>query len=91
MGVSIGWQPMDPEPRWLDIGWRSMMHQLLLDNGLYGRLDRDDIPLLRKIGRTQYRGVKEPPFDHADDIQKAFEDLIRAIRKYDVILVTYAF
>jgi hypothetical protein len=91
MGVSIGWQPIEPTTRWITPGWRSMMHQLLLDNNLYGQLDKSDIPTLLEVGRKQMRGVKDPPFDHADDIQKAFQSLVRAIRKHGSIVVIFEF
>lgn len=89
MGVSLGWYPLEPERvRPLNVGWRSMMHSLLSDNGLIGALDKDDIPALRRLGREQCKGMKSPPFDYADDIKKAFEVLIRAIRKHGSIVVT---
>lgn len=91
MGVSIGWQPVEPKTRWVTPGWRSMMHQLLLDNNLYGQLDKSDIPLLLKLGREQMKGIKDPPFDYSDSIHAAFKALARAIRKHGSIVVVYEF
>ena len=68
-----------------------MMHQLLLDNGLYGTLGKDHIPLLQTVGERQMKGEKDPPFDYAQDIEDAFQSLIAAIRKHEQIIVLYEF
>lgn len=80
MGVSISWYPVDPHPRDITPGPRSMMHQLLLDNSLYGQLGKSDIPVLLKLGRGS-----------GGEIQKAFQALARALRKHGSIIVTYDF
>lgn len=91
MGVSIGWQTVIGRTHWITPGWRSMMHQLLIDNDLYGDLDRRDIPLLLKVGREQRKGIAEPPFDYADDIRKAFQSIARAIRRHGTVRTVYEF
>lgn len=91
MGVSIGWQPVEAKTRWITPGWRSMMHELLLNHCLYGTLGKKDIPTLLKLGRTQERGNKEPPFDYSEEIHSAFKELARAIRKHGAIVVVYDF
>lgn len=91
MGVSIGYQPIEPKTTWITPGWRSMMHQLLLDNNLYGLLDKNDIPLLLKIGKEQCKGTRDPPFDYAEDIHAAFRTLVRAIRRHGSVVVVHRF
>lgn len=91
MGVSIGYQPVEPRTYWITPGWRSKMHGLLLDNGLYGQLGKSDIPTLRRVGHDQRKGVEPPPFDYSDDIRAAFDKLVRAIRKHGQIVVVYEF
>lgn len=91
MGVSIGYQVDKSRTTWITPGWRSMMHGLLLENGLYGILSREDIPTLLKIGREQCRGNREPPFDYADDTHDAFKSLVRAIRKHGAVTVIFEF
>ncbi len=72
----------------LDPGWRSMMNSLLLDNGLMGHLDKEDIPLLREVGEVQLKGVREPPFDHSDQIKDAFDVIIGALEQHGAVTVS---
>lgn len=91
MGVSIGWQRTEPRTNWLTPGWRSMMHELLMDNGMYGVLYPSHAPLLREVGDKQMKGLRDPPFDYSDDIKACFEELATALEKHGEIVVVYAF
>lgn len=92
MGVSIGWRrPAKDKVTWLNPGWRSMMHQLLIDNDLCGLLEAKDVPTLRAVGKAQYRGKKDPPFDHGASIEREFEKLAVAIERHGAIVTVFEF
>ncbi len=42
---------------------------------------KKDLPALRRIKKYQHKGTKEPPFDWADDIAKAFDKIICQVQK----------
>jgi hypothetical protein len=71
----------------LSVGWRSMLAQLLRENGLRGGLNADDIPMLEEVALNQLRGQAEPPFDWSEDIKDACEKLIAEIREHKYIEV----
>lgn len=82
MGVSLEWRPAGARKwRYINVGWRSMLYNLLLDAGMIGILDAGDIETLRKIAETQCKGTKDPPFDWSQDIADAIGKLIQAIQK----------
>lgn len=88
MGVSLFWTTHKSNKEHpLTVGWRSMMYQMLLDNGLLGSLSDRHIPTLEDVAARQMKGVNDPPFDHADDIAEAFQQIIKAIKKHGSINV----
>jgi hypothetical protein len=82
VGVSIKWHPVPVDPKTHDItpGARSMMHQMLLDAGLYGRLDASALPILTELAA-----------DSTGDVQASLNKLRAAITKHGAIEVSYEF
>lgn len=83
MGVSMEWKPANGRKwRYLNVGWRSMLYNLLLDAGMLGGLTESDIEPLQDIAATQRKGVADPPFDWSQDIADAIGEIIAGIRKH---------
>ena len=80
MGVSIGWQKVNPRTTWITPGARSQMHQMLEESGMYGRLTRSDILTLQAMAEATH-----------NDLRAAFEALVTAIEKHEEILVVCEF
>lgn len=83
MGVSISMNGKDITP-----GWRSMLHQMLLDNFGAGSplfLVSTDIPKLVEMRDKQHRGSNHPhdhpPFDWSHEIADAVDKIIALIKK----------
>lgn len=80
MGCSI----MLDEKENITPGWRSMMRSLIADSfgpqTIY-RFDPSDVQELKRLGEEQYKGVKDPPFDWAEDIRDSFETIVARVEK----------
>lgn len=83
MGVSMEWRPATGRKwRYINVGWRSMLYNLLLDRGLLGGLDAGDVEALQEVAITQNKGVRAPPFDWSQDIHDAIMGIVKAIERH---------
>lgn len=89
MGVRIEvWRTGEKKAVDVTPGWRSAMWSLLLDNGLTGRLDRNDIPDLIEVRNAQRKGVERAPFDWSQDIADSFDKITDILNKDGTCVVT---
>lgn len=88
MGVSLEWRPAKGGKwRYINVGWRSMLYNLLFDAGMLGDLDAGDIEPLQEIATQQRKGIGDPPFDWSQDIHDEIGKIIAAIQKYGNVSV----
>lgn len=88
MGVSMEWRPAKGGRwRYINVGWRSMLYNLLLDAGLLGDLDAGDIEPLQEIATNQRKNIAVPPFDWSQDIHDEIGKLIVAIQRHGGVSV----
>lgn len=86
MGVSIFWSKTIPTEHFITPGGRSAMHQVLLDQGLYGTLDASDIPALLQFARCGTEDMKPHP-----EMRRFFHILVRAIRRHGRIILGFGY
>ena len=88
MGISLSYMTPRGKEVPIDVGWRSMMNELLGSRGLVGRkLYGNDIETLSELGETQFKGEREEPFDWAEDIAIAFAEIAEAIRSEGHVVI----
>lgn len=88
MGVSLYWRTLGGrKDHPLNVGWRSMAHELLDRNGLLGHINIACSERLREVALQQFKGERDPPFDHAGDIEAAMLELAAALEKHKDIEV----
>lgn len=89
MGVSIFIE--QTSGRRLDVtpGWRSKLHSMLLDNGLYGHLDRGDIPRLCHLALCQRLEEEKMPWAWSGEIAEKCFKIVRYIERCGSATVWY--